>query len=261
MKNHQKTWKNYHLFAEQRGELVVDQIHLFAGIENRLVLDVGCGDGGTSKKFAESGARVTAIDIQPVAPELFTNLKVKYFSSALKDTNFDKTKFDIIIMQDVLEHLPDPDSAIKKVRNLLSDTGLIYISTPNRLSILNFISDPHWNLPFVAIFSRKWVKLFVRNIFRKDRRTRQDWAALLSLFQLRKLTRKNQIEIKFINSFTAKYLFQKPESIICNSAHLKIARWIKQSRWEKWIYRIVNDKFGFFNYFINPTWYIIGKPR
>ena len=64
MINHQKTWDNYHKFADQRGELVTKIISQFTKIKNKNILDIGCGDGGTSLKFAQLGAHVTAIDIR-----------------------------------------------------------------------------------------------------------------------------------------------------------------------------------------------------
>ncbi|MCL2628963.1 MAG: methyltransferase domain-containing protein [Oscillospiraceae bacterium] len=39
-------------------------------------------------------------------------------------------KWDVIIMGDVLEHVSDPDMALKKAYSLLSDNGAVWISTP-----------------------------------------------------------------------------------------------------------------------------------
>ncbi len=259
MKNHQKTWDNYHKFAEQRGELVVKIISLFNEIKNKSILDIGCGDGGTALKLAQLDAKVTAIDIRSDLAEKFKNTKIKFHCGSIDDISFDNKNFDIIILQDVLEHVPNPEATIKKIMTLLSDVCIIFISMPNRFSLLNAISDPHWHVPLVSLFSRRWVKLFVKNIFRRDRRKREDWAALLSLFKLKKIMNRNQLEIKFVNSYVAKYLFQKPEAIVCKPSHIKLISWMKRNGIHQWVEKIVNDKFGFFNYFINPTWYIIGK--
>jgi len=39
--------------------------------------------------------------------------------------------WDVIIMGDVLEHVNDPDSALKKAETMLSDEGALWISTPS----------------------------------------------------------------------------------------------------------------------------------
>ena len=257
MKNHQKTWNNYHKFADQRGELVVKIITQFTEIKNKNILDIGCADGGTALKFALFGANVTAIDIRSGLSGKFKNTNVQFHQGSFDNFAFEKKKFDIIILQDVLEHVPNPESAIKKIFSLLSKAGIIYVSTPNRFSLVNVISDPHWGLPFLSLFSRSWVKLFVSDTLRVDRRQREDWAALLSLLKLKKIMNANQLEINFVNSFMARYLFEKPQAIVCKPSHIKLINWMNQNGFHRWIRAVVNDKFGFFNYFINPTWYIV----
>ena len=261
MNSLQKTWDNYHRFTHQRGELVVAILSQFVNIKNRTVLDIGCGDGGTSFNLDQLGAHVTAIDIRPDLSDRFKNTNIKFFHGSFENFSFKKIKFDIIILQDALEHVSNPETTIKKIKSLLSQTGIIYISTPNRLSMLNIISDPHWNLPCISLFPRKWVKLFVKTIFRKDRRKRKDWAALLSLFKLRKLLIRNQFEMNFVNSIVCKYLFEEPESVVCKPSHIKIINWMKRHNLQNLVLKIVNDKFGLINYFINPTWYLIGKVK
>ena len=39
-------------------------------------------------------------------------------------------KFDLIICQSVIEHVTYPDQEIKKMKNLLSTNGIIYINNP-----------------------------------------------------------------------------------------------------------------------------------
>lgn len=257
MKNHKKIWDNYHKFTNQRGELVAAILSQFSEIKKKNILDIGCGDGGTSLKLSQLGANVTAVDIRPDINKIFKNTNIKFHQSTFDDIFFGTKKFDIVILQDVLEHVQNPETAIKKIRSLLLETSIIYISTPNRFSLLNVFSDPHWSLPFVSLFSRKWVKLAVKNIFLKDRRQREDWAALLSLFKLKKILNRNQFEINFVNSFVGKHLFEKPESIVCKPSHLKLIKRLKQGGFNKWVEKIVNDKFGFFNYYVNPTWYVV----
>jgi len=259
IKKHQKTWDNYHNFTVHRGQLVADVISQFSVIKNKNVLDIGCGDGGTSFKLAQLGADVIAIDIRPDLSDRFKNTNIKFYQRSFENFIITKKEFDIIILQDVLEHVPNPETTIKKIKSLLAKTGIIYISTPNRLSVLNAISDPHWNLPFISLFTRRWVKVFVKNIFLKDRRQREDWAALVSLFKLRKIMNMNKLEMKFVNSLVGQYLFEKPESVVCKPSHIKLVKKLNHHGIYEWIEKIVNDKFGFFNYYINPTWYIIGK--
>jgi len=123
--------------------------------------------------------------------------------------------------------------------------------------VLNALSDPHWNLPGVALFSRRYVSLLVKHVFRRDRRQRQDWAALLSLKRLLTILKNNELNVTFVNRLVAKILFRNPYSVVCRPEHLKLVRWMQQQGYHRWVYRLVNDQEGFFNYFINPTWYLV----
>jgi SAM-dependent methyltransferase len=261
MDSHLQTWENYRKFAEERGWLVTSILRQFTTLEGKRVLDYGCGDGATSRRLSKMGAIVTAVDANSDVKQNFENTEITFLSLQEDDILWRTHQFDIVVLQDVLEHLTEPEATLKKIRGSLKPGGLIFISTPNRFSILNAISDPHWGLPFVSLFSRPLVRFWVKHIFRRDRRERSDWAALVSLGYLRKLLDMNQIEIHFMNCFVAKMLFQKPEAVVCHPRHFQVVRWIQRHNLERVIHRLVNDRAGFFNYFIIPTWYLVGKVR
>ncbi len=229
----------------------------WVGIPGKKVLDIGCGNGGTARVFATYGANVTAIDTRDElhfkSDDLFT-----YKQMSADDLTFNENEFDIVIMQDVVEHLPAIDRTFAGVRRILKSHGVFYISTPNRFSPLNFISDPHWNLPLISALPRKAVKWLVKHMFRIDRRDRDDWAALLSLSRLAKTLNKQGFHWQFRNTEVAKILFENPASVVCHPFHLKFVAFLKRFRLESGIRHLVNDRPGFFNHYINPTWYIVG---
>jgi len=256
-----QVWENYHKSADERGWLVVTILQRFTSLEGKSVLDFGCGDGGTSRMANRAGAKVTAVDIKPELEPAFQNTDIKLFNAQNEELYLKSRVYNIIILQDVLEHVPNSEQLFQQVKDSLQPDGLIYISTPNRFSLLNLISDPHWNLPGVALCSRKMVRLFVQKIFRRDLRDRSDWAALLSLNKLKKLFTMNDIELTFVNRFVAKILFQKPQAVVCHPKHIQLVQWMKRHHLDRWVYRLVNDRAGLFNFLINPTWYVIGKVR
>lgn len=259
MGSHVQTWQNYHAFADERGWLVATILKRFTFLEGKKVLDFGCGDGGTSRTLDQLGARVTAVDIKTEIGQAFQDSKVKFFNAQDEELYLKHREFDVIILQDVLEHVPNPEKLMKQMKDALCPHGLIYISTPNRFSLLNLISDPHWNLPGVALFSRQMVSFFVQKIFPRNLRQRSDWAALLSLNKLNRLLRSNNFELIFVNTLVAKMLFQQPNSVVCHPTHLRLVKWLKHHHLDRLIYRLVKDRTGLFNFFINPTWYVIGK--
>ena len=67
--------------------------------------------------------------------------------------------YSIIIMGDVLEHVTDPEQALRNAYALLEDQGVLWLSTPNFESsfsrMLKF-NDPMWLEPYhITYFSRR----------------------------------------------------------------------------------------------------------
>lgn len=253
------TWDNYARFSAARGQLIAHLLEKHLSLKTARILDIGCGIGGTAVVLANHGARVYGIDI---AHRM--NQKTYHFPFALmagEYLGFKNSWFDAVILQDVLEHTADAKKVLSEINRVLKNHGILFMNTPNRLSPVNFISDPHWGMPVVSIFPRKLVILFMRDILRKDRRERRDWPALFSLFRLKTLLTEHEFEMQFENRAVAKYLFREPNAVVCSETHLRVAAFLKSLHCEKLITNLVNNDFGGFNYLLNPTWYIVCRKR
>ena len=109
------------------------------------ILDIGCGGGLISEELSKLGASVTGIDFIKENINVAkihaknNNLKIKYI---VKDFEKEKitSKFDAIIILEVLEHLNDWESFIKKIRLNLKKNGILIISTINRNLISKFLT-------------------------------------------------------------------------------------------------------------------------
>jgi len=262
--NH-RLWSDYAEFAKDRGRLVGDILESFRPLKGLKILDVGCGEGGTSLALAERGAQITAIDFNPKRVEKFRR-KVSTAGVVLsievgnaQNLNFQNEAFDCILLQDVLEHLPHPDKAIQEINRVLKRNGLVYLSTPNRWSPLNFISDPHWNLPVVSVLPRNVVAYFITKIVQREKFIREDFAALLSVFKVRRLFKNENFTFTYVNKRVAGELFTNPQAVVNSELHLKVVKLLKKLKLKKLILSTVNDKFGFFNAFLNPTWYLVAS--
>lgn len=72
------------------------------------------------------------------------NLGLNVIESSLEDAYLDKGCFDAVVIIDVLEHLSDPDSALRKIRQLLKDDGILYIATPDIESAASRVLKNKW---------------------------------------------------------------------------------------------------------------------
>ncbi len=99
-------------------------------VEGASVLDVGCGSGRLSKTLLDKGYKVVAVDNDWKAVEI---AKKKGVAAFLSDINYWKTdeKFDCVILGDVLEHIEDDNSALRKIRGMLKPNGCIVVNVPS----------------------------------------------------------------------------------------------------------------------------------
>jgi len=259
-----RRWQTSSKNAELRGGLVVDLLSTQIDVRGKQVLDIGCGEGGTSIALAKRGACVTAIDNNPKRINKLKNgLWIRNGNSGIQlmvmnaeVLNFDDQVFDVVILQDVIEHTANRGRVIGEIARVLKPGGVLYLSTPNRLSPLNLMFDPHWGLPLISVLPRKWVGFMITRIYRLEQ-WRPDFAELLSLFQLKRLLRQHGFAIRFVNKKVARQLFENPYSVVWSTLHIGFIQMMKRIKLNWLIRKLVNERFGLFNYFINPTWYMI----
>ena len=96
-------------------------------IKNKSILDFGCGKGGFIKMCQNISKQSYALEVNDdYVKELKKDLTIK---KNLKD--FNKTKFDIITIFHVLEHLPNQIEVIKSLLKKLKTNGKLIIEVPS----------------------------------------------------------------------------------------------------------------------------------
>ena len=98
------------------------------------VLDVGCREGLFVKAIKEVYAIKDSWGVEPddtiqeAAQANLDNVVIDFFT---KETKLPEKYFDLIVFNDVLEHMYDPWEALEKARTLLSPKGIVIVSLPN----------------------------------------------------------------------------------------------------------------------------------
>jgi len=142
----------------------------------------------------------------------------------------------------------------------LKQNGILYLSTPNRLSFFNIIADPHWGLPFLAFFKRDQIKKYFLKIFRKGDYHREDIAELLSLKNLYKFFNE-KYSINICTKFSTKYLLNGGKGLVWSNFHLGLIKIVNLLGLKNILLRVSNDKPGIINKFFTPTFYIMLKKK
>jgi SAM-dependent methyltransferase len=253
-------WKRAREISLERGKFVQAVISNFTNCRNLKILDIGSGEGATVKVLAVDNF-VISIEKNPtrLKKQFNTSAKFLILGDAL-DIPLKKNTFDVIILQDCIEHLNFVEKFVEQLYPLLNEDGIIYLSTPNKYSILNIISDPHWGLPIVSLLSREKIKGYFLRHFRKKDFLRDDIAELFSLRELED-TFGQQFNLILNTKFAVKELLDGNKGLIWSNFHIKLLNLITKSRLKKLLIKITNDRKGNINKFLTPTFYLILKKK
>lgn len=119
--------------------LRVNYINDLFPLNEKNILDVGCGGGILAESMARLGGNVTGIDQSEIAIKIAklhakeNNLSIDYKLLNIEDfLKKDTSKFDVITCLEMIEHVPDPASIITSCAKKLKKNGRLYVSTINR---------------------------------------------------------------------------------------------------------------------------------
>jgi len=153
-------------------------------LNNKTLLDGGCGTEWFTKSAIERGAIVTSIDISPklVGITHRKNPGVNGITCSILELPFKDNSFDYVISSDVIEHTPDPYKGVDEMIRVLKPKGKLCITVPNKT---------FW-----------YFSLFIANLFKL--RKYQGFENWVSYFKLKKyliLKKVDIIEYKGIHLF------------------------------------------------------------
>ena len=123
----------------------------YVNLKDKIVLDAGCGLGGKTVLYAENGCKsIIGIDMDEnhinYAKEFSIKkgvLNVEFMAGNLSNLPFESNKFDIIFLNDVVEHIKKPIliNALAECKRVIKVNGKICLEFPP------------WTSPFAAHLS------------------------------------------------------------------------------------------------------------
>jgi 2-polyprenyl-3-methyl-5-hydroxy-6-metoxy-1,4-benzoquinol methylase len=149
-----------------------DYVRRFAGSGERI-LDIGCGEGFLSSELAEKGNQVTGMD-QLAQPKCVEQMQA-YFQCDLSagiDAVIEQLQgqtFDKIMLMDVLEHLPRPESILQSCHAVMAPQGQILVSVPNvaNVTVRLMLLLGRFNYAERGILDRTHLRFFTRKTARR----------------------------------------------------------------------------------------------
>lgn len=127
-------------------DYIIPFISQHVPVDGKLkVLEIGCAEAGVLKAFTELGHTCTGIELSPsraklaeeFQPEEIADGRLEIISKNIYDINFeDNWNYDLIILKDVIEHIHNHATFIKKLKDLMAPNGKV------------FFGFPPWQMPF-----------------------------------------------------------------------------------------------------------------
>ena len=112
----------------------------------RKLLDVGCGDGQLLQTATETGWEALGIDLSRAAVELCRRRGLDASNTDFFDRSLDARRFDVIVMSELLEHVPAPQRFLSRAESLLEPAGVLYLTTPNFGSLARRVLGERWSV-------------------------------------------------------------------------------------------------------------------
>jgi SAM-dependent methyltransferase len=135
----------YDYFQEQQGATRHSEQRLREYISRKIpktkgvMLDVGCGSAWVAKLFCSKGYPVVSFDIsEKNTQEALKRYPSENHAAVAGDVfspPFRKESFDYIIASEIIEHITEPDTFVKKLFELLKPGGLLVVTTPYKEKI------------------------------------------------------------------------------------------------------------------------------
>ena len=144
--------RNLNLAARETGKpLAAAEPEVFAALQARLdalladspsarILNAGCGNGGRYVPVFDDPF-VVGIDVESGPTEFVDERLV----GDIETYDFEDRQFDVVYCWDVLEHVPDPNRALRNLVSTLRPGGVAIVALPHAASVKGVVTrlTPH----------------------------------------------------------------------------------------------------------------------
>ena len=196
--------------------------------ENGSVLEVGAGMGIASTALSFFGFQVTSLEPGGVGFEInkstsehistTVGTRVTLVADSAEDVEFNEgTKFDLIISNNVLEHVQNVEKSLLNLLGYLSPTGIMVHSCPN----YTFPFEPHFGIPLVP-FSPIRTSVFLSSRIRMS----GVWKSLnfVTAHQVRRIFSRSDFVVQFKKGIMLKSIVRLNDDAEFRGRHAVLGR-------------------------------------
>jgi len=116
----------------------LDIVEQYVPFKISRFLEVGCGLGYGLEEAMRRGWDVYGQDVSPFfVAEVKEKLGIDVFPGPLEEASYPERFFDVVYVDSVLEHVPQPMKMLKEISRILNPQGVAYITVTNEDALIN----------------------------------------------------------------------------------------------------------------------------
>ncbi len=124
------------------GKGAIEHLHRYAialsFVKGKKVLDIACGEGYGTNLMANYASSIIGVDISDEAinhaKEKYKKNNLSYKLGSATDIPLEDNSVDVVVSYETLEHHDKHDEMFAEIKRVLTDTGLLIISTPEKVN-------------------------------------------------------------------------------------------------------------------------------
>ncbi len=117
------------------------------------LIDIGCNEGRGLTLYKHNGFTSEGLELNKNAAKIARSKGFVISEKTIEEFE-PYSKFDVVVLSNVLEHSTDSIGMLSQVRRILNDSGVVWISCPNNRSWLRHVFGKYWinwHVPFHTV--------------------------------------------------------------------------------------------------------------
>ena len=165
---HEPIINNYERKVDRYYQERRPEMQSFVPEDAKVLLDVGCSEGYFGQDIkARQACEIWGVEMMPkaaaVAAQHLDRVITQRFSEELQ---LPENHFDLVIFNDCLEHMDDPEPALLYTRRLLKPGGRVVASIPNMRYfpvMWDLLVHGEWEYQEFGVMDRTHLRFFTKN--------------------------------------------------------------------------------------------------
>lgn len=139
-------------YRKLQAAFLLDTLRRLPGAKATSLLDVGCGPGALIAFLRAEGISAEGLEIgEPAIDFARREFRAPIHAGTIFDHPLAGRQFDVVTSTAAIEHFTDPLKALRAMRALLTENGLLYINTQDLLGLVLKNGEGSW-FKFVHTF-------------------------------------------------------------------------------------------------------------